>query len=98
ALVVCALRVSCVVRRRIGHPTLDITLADRNGRTSSVVGPVVTTGTHQGVLPLSCPSQCRLVGFALDRGSGELVTMTGTWSVTGVQIHQDAAWAPLDAQ
>ena len=93
-----AVRATVTATGTIGHPTLDVSVADRDGQTTTVIGPVVHGGRQQLVVPVSCPAGCRLVGLGLDRAAGEFLTMTGTWTVSSLEVRHDGSWQRLDAQ
>src|SRR5205807_1190423 len=63
-----------------------------------VHGPPVRTGTQSIVVPVPCTDGCRLVGLALNRNVLDTRTMTGTWTVTGVEQRSGNAWRPVDAE
>lgn len=94
-----AVRATVTASGHFGHATLDVIVADRDGRPTTVVGPVVSAGTSQLVVPVTCSSGCRLVGFGLDRAAGEFLTMTGRWTVSGVEVRTaGGSWQRTDAQ
>lgn len=93
-----ALRITMSATGMLGHPTLDVTVVDSRGRTLFVPGPVVRVGRHTVAASLPCASGCRLVGLDLDRDISNTSTMSGSFTISGIEQQTAGSWLTVDAQ
>ncbi|HEU5266628.1 MAG TPA: FtsX-like permease family protein, partial [Jatrophihabitans sp.] len=62
----------------------------------NVEGPPIVTGAHTYVLATSCRSGCVLRGLTWDRPYGATTRLSGSVTLTGMDVGDGDNWTPLD--
>jgi hypothetical protein len=78
------------------RPVVQVNLRTASQPSLNVEGSPINTGAHQYVIAVPCTAGCTLRGLTWDRPISAEQPLSGTITLTGLDVGGGAHWAPLD--